>query len=260
MVRATAHSRTSKILSSSNGGRSHRGRQDLKIALKSELEKLFTECKRNPTGAPLDLQNNYKLYLNSSGKDQIVGVLQAAIRNMDESRLVGIDLNAPGGWWSTRLLLLAGLLADYTAVDKLVFSAGERYLGTCAPSETRRALAKHFIEVERAFAAALPGQPSFDPVQDISGIVTRFQERLDGLGGEAAIKQMVEPHVVRIVSRVRRQPSAVSRWAGSDRASPPASSTSRACTSASRCTNGHVMIVDCMALACRIAQLGVDRV
>jgi hypothetical protein len=165
-------------------------------ALRNEFAKLFKDCQVTPTGSPEGLQNNYKLYLNISGKDAIIHVLQTAIQSANESKLVRIDLGN-GGWWSTRLHLLAGLLADYTEVEKLVFCQDGRHLGTCGPVETRRALAAAFPNIERAFAGALPEQRAFDPRHDISGIVTRFSETLENLGGEQALMVQLAPHLVK---------------------------------------------------------------
>ena len=166
-------------------------------ALKSGFQKLLSECRVTPKGSPEGLQNNYKLYLNPSGKDAIIAVLQTAIQSTDESKLVRIDLGQNGGWWSTRLHLLAGLLADYTSVEKLVFCQDGRHLGTCGPVETRRALATAFPKIERAFAGALPEQRAFDPQQDIPGIVTRFSEALETQGGESELMVQIAVHLVR---------------------------------------------------------------
>ena len=99
-----------------------------------------------------------------------------------------------GGWWSTRLHLLAGLLADYTGVEKLVFGQQGKHLGTCGPLETRRALAAAFPAIEKAFAASLPEHRAFDPQQDIEGIVSRFSEAIPD---EAALKVELYPELIR---------------------------------------------------------------
>jgi hypothetical protein len=171
--------------------------QTWNLAMKREFEKQFKECKVTPQGSPEGLQNNYKLYLNASGKDVIIQVLQTAIQNANESKLVRIDLGQNGGWWSTRLHLLAGLLADYTEVEKLVFCQEGRHLGTCGPVETRRALAAAFPKIEKAFAGSLPEQRAFDPQEDVPGIVTRFSEALDAQGGEPLLKVQLGAHLVR---------------------------------------------------------------
>ena len=166
-------------------------------ALKQEFEKLLKDCQVTPDSSPEGLQNNYKLYLNSSGKEAIIQVLQTAIQSATESKLVRIDLGENGGWWSTRLHLLAGLLADYTEVEKLVFCQDGRHLGTCGTVETRRALAAAFPIVEKAFAGALPEQRAFDPQKDIPGIVTRFSEDLERQGGEAVLMVQLAAHLVK---------------------------------------------------------------
>jgi hypothetical protein len=155
-----------------------------------------------PVGAPDELGRMYKLFLNASYKDMIVETLQIAIRNASDAKLVGIDLSQEGGWWSTRLHLLAGLLADYTAVEKLVFSSNRRYLGTCGPAQVRRALADRIPSVEKAFADSLPERRGLDPALDIPGIVERFSAKLDAMGGEQNMSLKNPPDLVQITDIV----------------------------------------------------------
>jgi hypothetical protein len=228
-------------------------------ALKSEFERLLKECRVTPKGSPEHLQNNYKLYLNPSGKDAIIAVLQTAIQCADESKLVRIDLGQNGGWWSTRLHLLAGLLADYTAVEKLVFCQGGRHLGTCGPVETRRALAAAFPNIEKAFAGALPEQRAFDPQQDIPGIVTRFSEALEKQGGEPALMVQIAVHLVRTfrgfnedrLSYVPGQDVLRQQKALLLKTSPFVAVEDE---------QGQVTIVNRVQLACRVAELAMARV
>jgi len=227
-------------------------------ALKREFKKLFKDCEVTPEGTPAGLEGD-KLYLNASGKDEIIRVLQIAIQSVNPSRLVRIDLGQNGGWWSTRLHLLAGLLADYTEVEKLVFSQNGRHLGICGPMETRRALAGVFPNIEKAFADAQPERPGFDPGADIPGIVTRFSEKLDSQGGELTLKVQLAAHVVRnfrgfnadrvtyisdrdeteLQKELLRKPYAFVAVEGAD---------------------GGVTMVNRLQFACRIAELAVARI
>lgn len=229
------------------------------LALKREFEKLLRDCRVTPAGSPEGLQNNYKLYLNISGKDAIIQVLQTAIQSANESKLVRIDLAQNGGWWSTRLHLLAGLLADYTEVEKLVFCQDGRHLGTCGPVQTRRALAAAFPNVEKAFAGSLPAQRAFDPQQDISGIVTRFSEALENQGGESALMVPLAPHVVRTFRGFNED--RMSHVPGRNILEQQRELLQRPYPFvAVEDELGSVTIVDRVQLACRVAELAMARI
>lgn len=162
-----------------------------RLSLEREMSRIFAECRVAPVNAPGDL-GGYKLYLNASGKEPIIQLLQSAIRSMNQAKVVGVDLVEQGGWWPTRLLLLAGLLADYTSVERLAFSASGQYIGMCSPLEVRRALAVHFPAVEKAFAESLPDIPGFDPAADVRTVVDRFSVKL----GDQETRDPIAPHVV----------------------------------------------------------------
>jgi uncharacterized protein DUF4062 len=174
-----------------------------KRSLEREMSRIFAECKVVPSLAPGDL-GAYKMYLNASGKENIITLLQATIRSLPWVRVVGVDLVGEGGWWPTRLLLLAGLLASYSSAERLVFSAASNYVGMCSPWDVRRALAAHFPAVEKALAESLPEVPGFDPAADIRRVVDSFSERLNGQENNTAVGAHVvvgfrgfEPHRLR---------------------------------------------------------------
>jgi Domain of unknown function (DUF4062) len=227
-------------------------------AIKGEFEKLFKNCRVTPKGAPEGLQNNEKLYLNASGKEAIIQVLQTAIQSANESKLVRIDLGQNGGWWSTRLHLLAGLLGDYTEVERLVFCQDGRHLGTCGPVETRRALAAEFPNIEKAFSGALPERRAFDPRQDIAGIVTRFSEALETQGGEPNLKVQLAAHLVRNFrgfneDRLRYDQDRDELEQQKELLRKPHPFV------AVEDQNGDVIIVNRIQFACHIAELAVSR-
>ena len=178
-----------------------------KVALRQEFEKILDECKATPVGAP-DLGNDarvsldYKLFIGSSAAPMIGHVLAAAIHNANRSKLVGIDLLREGGWWSTRLHLLAGLLADYTGVEKIAFSANGKCLGTCGPAQVRRALAQSKPAVEKAFAESLLDRRELDPALDIPQILERFSANLDAMGGEMSLRQKNPPDLVQVTPNI----------------------------------------------------------
>ena len=113
--------------------------EDLKTwrkSLREEFEKTLDHCRVKPIGAPADLASNaYKLVLGSSARPEIIDLIKTAIRAASEARLVSVDLSQNGGWWSTRLHLLAGLLTTYTQVERLVFFSEGKCLGTCSPRD-----------------------------------------------------------------------------------------------------------------------------
>jgi hypothetical protein len=182
--------------------------EDLKTwtnSLKREFETILKDCRVKPTGVPGDLgNNNYKLILGSSYNQDIVRALQAAIINSSEAKLLDIDLSLQGGWWSTRLHLLAGLLAAYTSIEKLVFSTEARCLGTCSPAHVRRALAELVPNVEKAFANSLPVHRGVDPTRDIQEIVQRFSESLDVMGGEDFMRANHSPDFFEVREHIVR--------------------------------------------------------
>jgi hypothetical protein len=178
-----------------------------KVAIRQEFEKILDECKATPVGAP-DLGNDarvsldYKLFIESSAAPMIGHVLAAAIHNANRSKLVGIDLLREGGWWSTRLHLLAGLLADYTGVEKIAFSANGRCLGTCGPAQIRRALAQSKPTIEKAFAESLLDRRELDPALDIPQILERFSADLDVMGGEMTLRQKNPPDLIQVTPNI----------------------------------------------------------
>lgn len=138
------------------------------------------------------------LYLSSSYLPEITSNIRAAIHNVETTRVVVVNLGLGQSWWSTRLHLLAALLADYTSVDQIAFMVDEGYLGMCPPKDVRRVLGGSFPEVEIAYRVSLPipTGPVFDPSLEIDTIVERFAKAMDDKGGEDNVKKWVAPHVV----------------------------------------------------------------
>jgi len=236
-----------------------------KAALRQEFEKVLDHCRVKPVGAPEELGGTYKLYLSGSYKPMIVAVLQTAIRNANDAKLVGIDLSQQGGWWSTRLHLLAGLLADYTTVEKLVFSSNGGCLGTCGPAQVRRALANEIPSVEKAFAESLPGKRLLDPALDIPGIVERFSEKLDLMGGEEHMKGTNPPTLVQITANIVQNfpgfnPDRLPSPANQDKMLLLPEILRRAYPFVPLEEPGGTVVIDRVQLACRVAQLAIERV
>jgi hypothetical protein len=225
-----------------------------KRSLESEMSRIFAECRMVPSLAPGAL-GGYKMYLNSSGKEDIIMLLQTTIRSLTQVRVVGVDLVSEGGWWPTRLLLLAGLLASYSSVERLVFSAEGTYVGICKPLDVRRALVAHFPLFEKAFAESLPDVPGFDPAADIRRVVESFSEKLNGL----EIATPVGAHIVSgfrgfLDDRVRYVPhqSDMVRLAQILQQPHPHVAVEE--------SGGATTILNRMELASRVATLAVERV
>jgi hypothetical protein len=168
-----------------------------KLALQGEFEDSLRRSRVDQVSAPQSLPNtSYKLFLGNSDISQIIDVLQTAIRSAGEARLVRIDLATAGGWWQTRLLLLASLLDRYTDVAELVFADNNRFFGTCSLSATCRAIGDAFPIIARALNECLPDRAGFDATADIQDIVVRFSEKLLEMGGEEKHARRVAQHVV----------------------------------------------------------------
>lgn len=146
-----------------------------------------------------DLASASCLTMNSSSQPEIIANIRQAITENVKTDVIKVNLGHGESWWSTRVHLLAALCAEYTEVRQLLFEAeGYRFLGICAPSQARRALARDFPAVENAYRASvpLPNEVSFNPTDDVKTIVDRFSAEMDALGGELTVKRWVEPHLI----------------------------------------------------------------
>jgi hypothetical protein len=135
----------------------------------------------------------------TSETPEIVTNIQRAIAEGVKADLIKVNLGTGQEWWSTRLHLLCALSAEYTEVRQVLFEGKDyRFFGMCSPSQARRALARAFPEIERAYRESMPPpeQLSGDPVADVNVIVDAYSSVMDNLGGEAVVKQWVEPTLI----------------------------------------------------------------
>ena len=140
------------------------------------------------------------LELGSSYLPEITEKIQNVISKAGRTKVIRINLGTGELWWSTRLHLLAALLADYSFVAQIAFTGEDwSFLGMCSPADVRRALSGFFPEVERAYRSSLPvpAEAAFDPLAEIDSIVANFVQAMDEGGGEINVKQWVKPHVLR---------------------------------------------------------------
>lgn len=240
-----------------------------KTSLKQEFESTLDHCRVTPVGAPDSFASNtYKLQLGSSVGSDIVDVIQAAIRAANDARLISIDLSQNGGWWSTRLHLLSGLLVRYTNVEKLVFFANKRFLGTCSPADVWGYLATAKPEVEQAFASSLPQAASLDAAAEIPMIVMNYSMKLgdllvpapngDRMQVEQAIKIQIEPHMLPQIPGFN--PDRVPLPAGGDHVGNLPAILGKDYPFVPVEFPGETMVIDRVDLASRIAKLAVERV
>ncbi|MDQ6899376.1 MAG: hypothetical protein M3072_07705 [Candidatus Dormibacteraeota bacterium] len=135
---------------------------------------------------------------DSSATPALVQYISTAIAQ-GPADIVEVNLRRePWYWWSTRLYLLAALLADYTSTRQLVFVTGsaERcYIGMATPVGVRRSLAAQFPNYEKTYTrlrATL--SPKLTPEQ-VNDIVTQWPSSLQAVtqNVEATIKELVSP-------------------------------------------------------------------
>lgn len=148
---------------------------------------------------PQDLGSAESLTLMDSAIPEIRGKITQAISDADRPEVVTVNLGNGDRWWSTRLLLLAGLCRDYTDVQLFVFEHSDgRFLGTCSPRDVQRALAAAYPDTETAYRNSLPpaGEEAPDPVANVDYVLEGFSKAMDDLGREPDVKEWVAPHVV----------------------------------------------------------------
>lgn len=173
------------------------------------MASVYTAEAETRVGVGLDRVSSLnQIPLEYSGVNVIVDGIQKAIQETVDKHagapVLQINLGTNGGWWSTRLLLVAALLEDYTPIQQIVFLNTEpmeldaRYLGMCSPAEVRRALATHFRDVDKAYREGVPDRV-FDAAAEIPSIVGNFATRVGALKpeGEKAVKQLVTKEAVR---------------------------------------------------------------
>jgi hypothetical protein len=89
--------------------------------------------------------------LGGSGPAQLQEPILQAMRRPEEARLVELDLGEGRSWKSRQLFLVAALLEDYTAVERIMLLADKRYVGMASPGVLHRALAQRFPEFEATY-------------------------------------------------------------------------------------------------------------
>jgi hypothetical protein len=240
-----------------------------KTSLKQEFERTLDHCRVTPVGAPGDFASDaYKLELGSSVGNDIVETIQAAIRAANNARLVSLDLGQNGGWWSTRLHLLAGLLTRYSTVEKLVFFSKKKCLGTCSPADVWGYLATAKPEVEEAFSKSLPPPTALDAAAEIPMIVSNYSINLgdllfpppdgDRTKVEQAIKIQIEPHMLPQIPGFN--PDRVSLPAGVDHVGNLPAILGKEYPFVPLEFPTETVVIDRVSLASRIAKLAVERV
>lgn len=180
----------------------------IKDLLEQVMTSVYTAEAEARVGVGLDRVSSLnRIPLEASGVSMIVDGIQKAIQetiNRDASvPVLQVNLGTNGGWWSTRLLLVAALLEDYTPIQQIVFlntvgmERDAKYLGMASPADVRRALATHFRDVDKAYRESVPDRV-FDAAAEIPSIVGSFAHRVGALkpGGEEKVKEPITPVVI----------------------------------------------------------------
>jgi hypothetical protein len=100
--------------------------------------------------------------VNESGMSSILDALTAA-------ELMKVDLGDGTAWWSTRLYVLAALVAEHTTVREMIFvEGGNRYLGMAPPWKVRDRLADSFPMLNEAYQQARAALGRASPLSVLS--------------------------------------------------------------------------------------------
>jgi hypothetical protein len=126
--------------------------------------------------------------LGSSLVGAIAESLKALLNDTKTIKVLEIDLKDGQYWWSSRLFLVAALLAEYTAVECLAFlSEGDQFFGLASPQSVVNALSKVYPEISRAYYQTIRRPlPDQDVVNEVFYRLQEFSIALGHLPGEEA--------------------------------------------------------------------------
>lgn len=147
---------------------------------------------------PQEIREALRQVVGPSTPDAVIRSIMAALERGHRAGVVEVPVGQGREWWVTRLHLLAGLVADYTAVERLLFVGeyGGRpgvFLGMAEPARVRALLGEAFPYLEAAYRRsrrppdlAMPAAPDgaetrHDPRAEIAHIVTTYQQKLHEL-------------------------------------------------------------------------------
>lgn len=118
--------------------------------------------------------------VGSSLMPEIEAKIKAASADVETARVISVNLGAGDAWWSTRLLLLSALAADYTDIRQIVFIDGRsRFIGMTPPKSV----------FSRLLAARPELRAIYAPAPSMEFAIMNFRQQLVSLGiGEADLK------------------------------------------------------------------------
>ena len=166
-----------------------------------------TKAWRQPLKSAESLANAQRMPpLGSSLQVPIIEAVVKLVREVQDVRVLDIDLREEDYWWSTRLFLVAALTAEYTSVGCLAFvTEGDRFFGLASPWATLIALSKAFPKVANAYySTPRHPDPNAASTDDVLIQAQEFSYALGQLeGGEEANKINVSGELLE-------------RWLGTD--------------------------------------------
>lgn len=119
--------------------------------------------------------------LTSSGNEELKIWATEFVRSFAEQQGVLLNLEPVGGlipyWWSTRLYLVAGILADFTAVHTMFLVDGgkrHRYIGAISISEFRHRLGLKWTDLPEIYRRCLRDSKSTDGMNDVENLINTW--------------------------------------------------------------------------------------
>lgn len=150
---------------------------------------------------PNELKDIGRLQLGSSLAPDIIKQVRYALESTAREELVEVNLGNGQNWLATRLYLLAALAEGFTDIKRIVIlenrEGKERcFLGFVPPQTIRRALARRYPIIERAYVQAhqqyitTASKDVIDPIEEIESTVQNFGSalQLQSSGDEAELR------------------------------------------------------------------------
>lgn len=101
--------------------------------------------------------------------DTAIDTIVHMIREAREDPALPIELRLPGGWWSTRLYLIAALTERLTDVRQFVFTEDGRFAGMASPAAVRQALGDAFPRLTTFHGMMDAAQRAAPPAAPLAG-------------------------------------------------------------------------------------------
>ncbi|MDJ0768368.1 MAG: DUF4062 domain-containing protein [Ilumatobacter sp.] len=144
---------------------------------------------------PTELADTRRLGFGTTLLPDIAERIASMLETAESARLGEVDLGEGDVWWSTRLLLLAALIDDYTEIEQLlILGVDKELIGLATPSAVRRSLAAVHPSVSEAYEASARSVTTEVGSQAVQAVVSQFSIELGQLAeSEESIKELVSP-------------------------------------------------------------------